>query len=350
MRLNSFKTFFIILLNTLLLLGSVYWGFSWWQSSQKAKGIVWKIVKREKTIPQEDYQKLKKYIGYFPEPGSLYLYQKTVSDAIVFQSHYRFGNLAQRVVSKPENSKRPYHLILSGGSNTFGEGVEDRHTLSFLLENSLKDHQVTNLSFRGFSPAQALSYLKFIHLKKEIPQEKGVFIYHFFPFHINRLLGYNDFLAWSEGYAPYWDWNEGWQFKGLFKDDPEYKIKILALTNPISKSQRKNRKHRVVIKNYPQEDLNKLGSFFVEMQRAYKKLYPQGRFVILLSPFFGESGLNTRSFLGDYLGKENIEVWDEGMVLNKPEGRWQIPGDGHMNEEAYVYLRDFILRQLKKAP
>lgn len=70
----------------------------------------------------------------------------------IYRVVYTVDELGRRVVPVPEARSRDRHLIFSGGSFTYGEGVDDRETLPYQVGIGTTRYKPYIYAFHGWGP------------------------------------------------------------------------------------------------------------------------------------------------------------------------------------------------------
>ena len=150
-----------------------------------------------------------------PRTNCFARHYKSRNRKTVFDVTYDFDEWGMRRIPTPE--KATSHLILYGGSNVFGEGVDTGKHLSALAAEKYKKTVVKDLSYRGYGPYQAATLLERYPIRDWIQAEKGQFVFVFYQHHLWRFFLEPSYLSWSQGHAPIWVENKNgdWKEAGL---------------------------------------------------------------------------------------------------------------------------------------
>lgn len=103
----------------------------------------------------------------------------------VVYSTDRFGRRSTRE-SPPEKAS---HLLLFGGSVTFGEGLNEEDLLQTHLSEQFASRSVYNYALPGYGPSHALARMRSGALSPEIPSKQGSALYLLIPAHVDRVIG-----------------------------------------------------------------------------------------------------------------------------------------------------------------
>ena len=80
-------------------------------------------------------------------------------------------------------------MVFFGGSNTFGEGVEDNQTMPFFFAAAAPDTAVYNYGFCGYGPQQMLALLEDHRIDPLIDGRDVIGVYLFIDAHVQRAVG-----------------------------------------------------------------------------------------------------------------------------------------------------------------
>lgn len=217
-------------------------------------------------------------IGYVYPPFSKVEHIKHAKDQLMFKALYRLGNYGLR--SDSPTIRAPFHLIIAGDSNVFGEGCNENETVTARLSGLIKDHHVYNFGHRGGGPHNTLSLWEHFPVQNLITEKKGLFIYDLFSSHmLERVIGGKNYVAWDNGISPWYELNDKDEpvFKGQFKDK-----KITALYSFLSSSTLMNWLFPV-LPRINSDHLHLVSKIFVKMKALYLASFPEGKFIVLLN-------------------------------------------------------------------
>lgn len=225
------------------------------------------------------------------------------------------------------------HLILFGGSFTFGEGLNDSQTLGYFLS---ENHSVYNYAFPGYGTSQMLAFLEEDDIDKQIAKKTGKAIYIFIPNHIRRNIG--DMQMYNHGckHAPYYF---------LDKKDVLVRRKLFTNGRPLisflySLIYKSNFVNYMDL-NYPKEKEDHL-LLTAKLIEESKKIYEQkfdGEFYVLMHPFYFDDPAVIK--LEEILEDRNISVIK--YTLPGEMENYRIPNDLHPNETLNEKLAEKIL-------
>lgn len=260
-----------------------------------------------------------------------------------------FGFRVTEIIPQLKNTK---HLMFSGCSFTYGQGVENFQTLPSLVSTKLKQYNTYNLAMMGYSVKESLLLLNYFSLKPMIKEETGIFIYNLAGFQFERHVNAIRYLNWATEDLPYWTYNNSklilsGQIKQLFKWKLLKFFEFLKLDYFFL---------RFASHFYNYEMSNSLQmtiDLILNLKEAYLKQYPKGRFVITrplfvkFAPEIVDSNIEL-NFL-KILKEKNIEVLDpsefEKTIINSD--KFFLP-DGHPSAKNYQAQTDFLVQRISK--
>ncbi|MGB0713623.1 MAG: hypothetical protein ACPGUC_08700 [Gammaproteobacteria bacterium] len=131
-------------------------------------------------------------VGYLLAPDATFVHQSESAGEILFKRVYHSDGFGRRMTSPPEGmgtDSRP--VLLLGGSNTFGHGLEDADTLSSLIETNeaaIRVHAY-NYGVSGWGPVQAMDRLETRDPSDELDGVPVAAFYFYVPGHLDRVTG-----------------------------------------------------------------------------------------------------------------------------------------------------------------
>ena len=286
---------------------------------------------------QEHFNFVKNQIGVVFPPFSIVSYKMSEKGNTIFDVKYRIGEFGERVYFDT-NQKALYHLIISGDSNSFGEGCNDSQTLDFFLQNSLTNYQRYNYSHRGGGPNNTLALFETFSINKKVKETSGIMIYNFYTnFLFQRTIGSKESIKWNE-YSPFYYLNENGEIKrnGSFRHRPlTYLYKFINLI-PFSE---------LLFPELPR--IHDHHVFFVaklleKIQHKYLEQFPQGKFIVILNNFPKENVSENSKLLSKYL--DQLQVKSASITLKNPEQLHFV--DLHLNPRGHQQEAEEILKVL----
>ncbi|MEA9356365.1 hypothetical protein SHI21_09135 [Bacteriovorax sp. PP10] len=203
-----------------------------------------------------------------------------VGNEVTFDVTYESAELGLRKIPAEFIPKQPSeHLIVAGDSNTFGDGVSIENTLPVLLSQKIPGTRPYNWGIRGAGPNNTLAMMEFLPWEKTIHESRGTFIYNHYDFLIERVIGFKDYIQWSEGKSPYYNLND----KGVATYQGNFNTRFLTrifqvmnyvkwINNLFPILPRPRYQHTVI-----------LAKVYLKMFEEYKKKFPEGNFLVAIN-------------------------------------------------------------------
>jgi len=198
-----------------------------------------------------------------------------------------------RKVKRNESGDK--HLILSGGSNTFGTGLDPEDTLAGIMNQDKENgYDTTLLSFPGWGANNVLAYLIHRPLDQFIQQKNGVMIYFFIEDHFRRVCGYESTFTWSVGRSPWFSLeNDRPVLQGLYRESMSYKKFLLIQGIDIVRKKMMSMFGKVnsqyIVPNaepITDECIELTSHIIQEIQLRYLEQFPKGKFIVSFFPDF----------------------------------------------------------------
>lgn len=258
---------------------------------------------------------------------------------LIFDQYYETAQYALRVVPETLYSKTPKsHFIVAGDSNTFGIGVDIKDTLPVLLSKHFPDSHPYNFGIRGGAPNNTMAFMEFFPWDKLIKEKKGIFIYSYYDYLIERVIGFKSYIEWSKGTSPYYKLNDEGvaTYQGNFNQrfltkifDQINSIKWLSDLLPILP--RPSYSHSIL-----------LGKIFLKMHNEYKKKFPEGQFYVAINYNFHPSEPGRLEELEVELTKNRVPfVIVPQVTMHDFKYLFK---DFHLNPEGHKLEADLILK------
>jgi hypothetical protein len=263
---------------------------------------------------------------------------------VVFDRMETVDAFHRRVTSwAPKKSKN--HLLIFGGSHTWGHGVEDDQTLPSRIQKILGEGTtVYNLGFEGYGPNDILARIERTGLLENIPQKNGAAFYFAIPDHFGRAIGAMSVIGrWGSRLSAY-DWRDGkFEFRGQYVSAWPLRTAIYRLLSLSYLIQSNVELPLLRERHYDR---------FVAFISRIKSLY-QRKFGANNSFFFVLSSRNARKIdrevLLRKLSENHIAFLDDSPFDLDDYTREdvQIPHDQHPTAKAYEILAEQIVKDLK---
>lgn len=155
----------------------------------------------------------------------------------IYEYRALIDSVGRRITHKIDNKKYNKHFLLFGCSYTFGQGVDDRYTIPWLLQQKSNDWEFYNFAYNGYGANSILARMQYEkqNYYAGVGQSKGLSAYIFLYDHLDRFIGTLDdsgleswrlSLANLEEYSPF-----KFIWKGSFQSNRFWKNKIYAFLN-----------------------------------------------------------------------------------------------------------------------
>lgn len=323
-------------------------------------GVDFKILKYQKPIDY-DYPEFSlpniDNIGTFNEEV---LYKKVINNEVIYEHVAHHNNYGFRVFLDLPKSQKDKHIIISGCSFSYGQGLEDQKTFSYKLAKKLPQFEIYNMGLLGGRIADQVYTWRVYDMKKYISQDNGIFIYTLIHDHLHRTNNDFTYLSWAKPQTPDYKFIDDDLFlEGSIEDNSKYSwIQFLKRNNLeiywlrlVSHFRNFNKKGQI----------SRLATELNILKKEYLKSFPNGRFVVSeIFPFPLLENKEDLQYLKSLLEKYNIEIWENNDEESYPPvnniyskftpervyTNYEIVNDGHPNELANDYYTEFLLKKL----
>ena len=272
------------------------------------------------------------HYGYHPKKNRKFNEEIYYKNNLFKKNNYTINNFGHR---KIENSTKIIDncIIFHGGSNIFGQSLNDNETLPFYVKSSLNNrYNVFNFGFNGYGPHQFLSKLENNYIEELSSCSNSIIIYLFIADHIGRTAGKR---SWGDKSPRYIFKDNKLIQKGFFSDFP-FKI-IMKLRKNFRHSQVFNIIHNVESVN--EKDKQLYLSILKQIEKVSKEKFKKTRFIYIIwdDIHIKHDELNDFFNLSENVKISKLNI-DENVKSNK------IPGDNHPTKDFNL----IIAKELKK--
>ncbi len=177
---------------------------------------------------KEGYCTQNEILGYAPSKGKQVTSKKFYKNQLIYHVVYTIGNDGLRVTPAPKTYNDDECIIFFGGSFTFGEGVNDRSSMPYIV-GALQSNKVYNFGFHGYGPHQMLSALE----NEIIDCKPKMVIYQAIDGHVARSAGYS---SWDKHGPKYVLQNGHLIYAGHFDDQEERDYFVKKIFGQLGKS------------------------------------------------------------------------------------------------------------------
>ncbi len=259
-------------------------------------------------------------VGYTLKPNmNTELRRWNINGTPVYSYNVSTNSLGMRTVGLQDGDYM-YHLLLLGGSYSFGEGLEDNETLDHYFSEALPEYRTYNYGIFGYGPNNILAMFRKRNISAEVKQSKGIALYFFIEDHINRVKGRE---SWS-GSSPYFTLDKAGMPKSSGSFDSEKPLSSLA--RKVFYYLRFRLYLLRVLNLYPDRitdaDLSLTVAIIREIDNEYQKQF-DGDFVVVMHPVSSQR----------YYVKIMRMLKEQGVTVISPDYMAEeddiIPMDGH---------------------
>lgn len=144
------------------------------------------------TNNSKEYFMQDKIIGWKAIPNVQTRSKRYIGPTKIMDSVYTFDEFSRRVVPDQNYIKNKKTILFFGGSNTFGEGLNDNQSLPYYFSRFAPDYQIYNYAFQGYSIQQFVAMAENYDFKKQIEGQPVYAFYVYMNYHLKRLVGKED--------------------------------------------------------------------------------------------------------------------------------------------------------------
>ena len=184
------------------------------------------------TVTDEDYVLDDPILGYRPRPGMRATATKHVNDQLVYDVAYTINDDGWRETPQTAAADDNPPLVLCfGGSNMFGEGVNDHEALPAQIARLRPAAQVVNCAFSGYGPNQMLAMIETGRLDDLVRGRDVVAVYLYIDAHVTRVAGSMVPVSIWTGPTPCYEMNDAGQAvrRGSFLEHRRIRSWLYAL-------------------------------------------------------------------------------------------------------------------------
>jgi hypothetical protein len=134
--------------------------------------------------------------GYILNPGKEIHAIRSKPEEVIYDVTYTIDSYGKRVTPQNHSLDKKKFVAFVGGSNTFGEGLNDDETLPAYFAQSNAESSIYNFAVPGYGPQHIFTLSNTERINDEIKEEEGLFVYQYFRFHNYRMIGDMFHLHW----------------------------------------------------------------------------------------------------------------------------------------------------------
>lgn len=250
-----------------------------------------------------------------------------------FSAIYTFDQYGWRTVPTNPKLKRDRYLVIYGGSQIFGLGVNDNETIPYYLNKALPNYHIYNFSLRSYSPSNYYSIAQNLTAYSNIQEKEGTVLFHYnssmFALITKSLLGY----SWG-GSSPIYELENGTlKFQGILKNLSPIRLTVYKTLLQLDLFRYFWFDPSVTATN---DTKNLLCQLIVQSRDKIQKQLPKSRFILAefpsITPDFQEC-----------LKNNHIETISFDTI-----GIPTIKGDGHFTSEGNFLVAKKLLEKMKE--
>ncbi len=281
---------------------------------------------------------------------------KKIIDVLYTHDSYGF-----RKYNLPTKEKPTSHILLGGGSFTYGHGLRDEETFAYKLMLSQKESQVINMGLPGSTVKEQIFLWEHYNFKEKVKPREGIYIFTIFNDHLNRTNDNFDYLTWAPQNSPVYEERDGgFVLVDTISNKTSYQwIQFLKsihlsgfwvrITSVFESLKRKS-------------DIEKLASHISYLKTLYLKQFPTGQFVVTeMAPFMALTRNEDRDYFISKLKNVGITFWKNDSIVTPPREdslfgldtskemhkEYIIEGDGHPNGKLNSVYANFLNLRIK---
>ncbi|MFT5121385.1 MAG: hypothetical protein ACI9TH_001343 [Kiritimatiellia bacterium] len=295
-----------------------------------------------------NYMDVHDILGYGPRLRGTVNSRKMFEKEVVYDATYTILKSGLRNAGSNETAEQS--MVFFGGSYMFGEGVDDKETLPYAMQERLqKPWAMYNFGFHGYGPHQMVAALQSEMVAETVKAPPAHIFYMTAGFHIGRPSG----VSQLNGPAYYLDTKGRIKRDGFFEDEPHAPSAwVIKLKNQTDKSRIYQ---RLTKPRYLQGD-REFALYMALLREARDlaaKQYPDAQFHVILWRMDNEGG----DRVYEQLTQEKFTIHVVGDALDPDRDRDEYKlgeHDGHPNAIAFsalaAYLVDEVIEPATETP
>ena len=269
-------------------------------------------------------------------------HRDVVGDEVIFDVTYNFDKLYRRRVPGATGNNPDEFIIFFGGSQTFGEGLNDEDTIPALVQKNTASHRVYNYAYKGYGPHQMLRKLETRTLQDEVPEKRGMAFFQYFSFHLQRVLGTMSYISWAGGGAPYYHINRSDQleYSGAFATGRFFKTLLYWVLGKSAIA----KYYRVELPaKLDNQDYELVCRVIAQSRNEFTDQYPGSRFIVII----GMTSDRNDTIAEQCLVPHNIDYVDMRSIY-KNGADLQFPHNGHFTPKAAQLIAQQLIPLVNK--
>jgi hypothetical protein len=280
-------------------------------------------------------------LGYAPPGDRKFTSKKFYQNQLLYDVTYTIGKDGLRITPPAESHSDNECVIFFGGSYTFGEGVDDRSAMPYIV-GTLQSYKVYNFGFHGYGPHQMLSAIEngMIDCKPELV------IYQVLTTHIARSAGYS---SWDQHGPRYVLRNKRLIYNGHFDDQGEASFSINERI--LFQLEKSNFYRKFIIKvdkyTITDHDIQLFLEIVDDSRSKLVKKFPEVEFHVIL----WDKSPDDLTYLKvrDGFNQKSIQfhlVSDMLPGYSEDKTKYEIIYDRHPNTIAYQLIAEYVVKNI----
>jgi hypothetical protein len=292
------------------------------------------------------YKRYHPRLGYALEPNNQAWHRKLIGGELTYDVSYVIDEYGRRQVNGQGQSTADEFILFFGGSNTFGEGLNQGETLPDQVQRLAPGYHVYNYGIHGYGVSQMLDLIASRNLAAEISERKGLAVFYFVPGHMGRLVGASNVVAsWGRNFSYY---KIGPSGRVIREGDFAHGRQLLTLAYGLLQKSKVLKYFGVVFPlRYTEKDYTLAAEIVLESQRRLQDAFEAAELFVVLSPTIGTEQAMVAEHLASAMRKRFIPVIDLTDALDLTDRRYRVAQhDYHQSAEANRQLAQRVIAAL----
>jgi hypothetical protein len=285
-------------------------------------------------------------LGYALEPDNQARHRKLIGGELTYDVGYVIDEHGRRQVTGQGQSTADRFILFFGGSNIFGEGLNQGETLPDQVQRLAPGYSVYNYGMHGYGVAQMLDLIASRNLAAEISQRRGFVVFYFIPGHMGRLVGASNVVAsWGRHFSYYKIRPAG---RVAREGDFAGGRQLLTLAYGLLQKSKVLKYFGIVFPlRYTEKDYALAAEIVLESQRRLQDAFETAELFVVLSPAIGTDQAMVVGHFASAMRKRFIPVIDLTDALDLTNRRYRLAQhDYHQSAEANRLLAQRIIAAL----
>jgi hypothetical protein len=257
-------------------------------------------------------------------------------DDPIYNVTYKLDPFGKRETPQIINRNSSSHLLLFGGSFTFGIGVEDDQTIAAYINKLQSKYKAYNFAVGGTAIHHSIDIINKTKLKEEIVENKGIGVYIFIDDHVNRVAGRGIWSSVFTGLAYYYLKGEKLLKNSNFRTGRKFTTLLHGL---LYKSFKTN-----ISKFTSKDDLKLMCKLTIKAKKDFKKKFKNSSFYFLFHSFSNTKS-QVQKDLAHCLKKNEVNILNFSRPNEFNQNEW-FHVDNHPKPKANKWIANFLIKSL----